>query len=84
MGWERKAITQVDPQVAAMIADTSRALQHVKRHQGELWSESYRTCTRNLNDEATTVEGMIDRGRQNWEFQNHQSAAEMNPGLTGK
>ena len=84
VGWERKAIAEVNPQVMAMSADAARALEHLKRHDGELWSASYRTRTRRLEDEAAIVKGGIDRGRQLSDFRNHESEVEMNPGLTGK
>jgi hypothetical protein len=81
---ESHAIAVVGPQVAAMATNTNRALDHVKRHEGELWSESYRICTQNLDHEAVAVEGRIDRDEQLSELRTRESEFEMNSGPTGK
>ncbi len=81
---ENKVIAVVGPQVAAMATNTNRALDHVKRHEGELWSESYRICTQNLDNEAVTVKGRIDRGEQLSELRTRESEFEMKSVLTGK
>ena len=84
IGWERRAIGELGPQVVAMSTDSNRALEHIKHHEGKLWSDSYWTSVRNIGNEAVAVKSSVDGGEQVWEFHTHEAEIEMNCGLTGK